>query len=225
MTSTWQILIGNLASVALTIAVWMHLHYRFYRLSKTQVKLAFGLMMGFGTIISMLMAVRLDHGGYLDLRWSLLAVSAIFGGPLAACVTMPMAMAFRVLMGGASTMNGLIAILVVTLSCVALHFLLGKRATGPRGIVVATASVVILSVGLGLLFSKSGLGPGFFRVTLPMAFLNGVATAVATSVMSYFDRFTKERDILRAALTQAPDFHYVKNLDGEFVVTNLNVAR
>lgn len=203
----------------------MHLHYKFYRLSKTQVKLAFGLMMGFGTIISMLMAVRLDHGGYLDLRWSLLAVSAIFGGPLAACVTMPMAMAFRVLMGGASTMNGLIAILVVTLSCVALHYLLGRRATGPRGIVIATVSVMLLSVGLGLLFSKSGLGPTFFRVTLPMALLNGVATAVATAVISYFDRFTKERDILRAALTQAPDFHYVKNLDSEFVVTNLNVAR
>ena len=73
----------------------MHLHYKFYRLSKNQVKLAFGLTMGFGTIVSMVMGVRVDQGAYFDLRWSVLAVSAIFGGPLAACVTMPMTMVFR----------------------------------------------------------------------------------------------------------------------------------
>ena len=63
------------------------------------------------------------------------------------------------------------------------------------------------------------------HVVFPIAGLNFVATTLAGLLIKYFHHFTIERDILRAALTQAPDFHYVKNLQSEFVVTNLNVAR
>jgi hypothetical protein len=40
------VLIGNVAAVSLLISVWMHLHYRLYRLSATQARIGFGLMMG-----------------------------------------------------------------------------------------------------------------------------------------------------------------------------------
>ncbi|WP_245372547.1 hypothetical protein [Rhizobium leguminosarum] len=42
----WQVLIGNVAAVSLVISVWMHLHYKLYRLSKVQAKLGFGSRTG-----------------------------------------------------------------------------------------------------------------------------------------------------------------------------------
>ncbi|WP_246804346.1 LytS/YhcK type 5TM receptor domain-containing protein [Rhizobium leguminosarum] len=83
----WQVLIGNVAAVSLVISVWMHLHYKLYRLSKVQAKLGFGLMMGLGAVLSMILSVEIDSGYYLDLRSTLLAVSAVYGGPLAVLVT------------------------------------------------------------------------------------------------------------------------------------------
>ncbi|CCF00606.1 hypothetical protein predicted by Glimmer/Critica (plasmid) [Sinorhizobium fredii HH103] len=83
----WQILIGNVAAVSLLISVWMHLHYRLYRLSEVQAKVGFGLMMGLAALLSMVLSVEVDSGYYLDFRSTLLAVSAAYGGLLAILVT------------------------------------------------------------------------------------------------------------------------------------------
>jgi PAS domain-containing protein len=63
------------------------------------------------------------------------------------------------------------------------------------------------------------------QVGLPIVVLNFATTAAIGFFLAYFRRFTLERDILYAALTQAPDYHYVKDLKHRFVVANLNVAR
>ncbi|WP_245472519.1 LytS/YhcK type 5TM receptor domain-containing protein [Rhizobium jaguaris] len=91
----WQVLIGNVTAVSLLISIWMHLHYRFYRLSAVQAKFGFGLMMGLGALLSMLLSVEIDTGYYLDLRSTLLAVSAVYGGPLAILVTAALTLAYR----------------------------------------------------------------------------------------------------------------------------------
>ena len=225
MTSAWQVLVGNLASVALLISLWMHLYYRFYSLSKTQLKLGFGLMMGLGVVISMLLSVEFEGGIRFDLRSSLLAISAMFGGPLAIALTAPMAAAFRMIMGGAGAINGVIGIVIVSAVCLAAHFALGKKASEPKGV---AATVFILPVTSGVLvfvFSKPDTPLVMYQMSLITASLNVMAAAIAGLVMSYVHRSALERDLLRAALTQAPDFHFVKNPTSQFVITNLNVAR
>jgi len=225
MTSAWQVLVGNLASVALLISLWMHLYYRFYRFSRTQLKLGFGLMMGLGVVISMLLSVELEKGIYFDLRNSLLAVSAMFGGPLAIAITAPMAVVFRLMMGGAGAMIGVVSITVVSVMCLIAHFALGKHASGFRGIVAAVILLPVVSIALIFVYSKPDTAPAVYQMSLIIASLNMMAAAVAGSLMAHVHKSTLERDLLRAALTQAPDFHYVKNLDSQFVITNLNVAR
>lgn len=225
MTSAWQVLVGNLASVALLISLWMHLYSRFYRLSRTQLKLGFGAMMGLGVVISMLLSVELEQGIHFDLRNSLLAISAMFGGPLAIAITAPMAVAFRLVMGGAGAVIGVIGIAVVSVVCLIAHFAMGKYASGPRGGTAAVLVLPVTSIALIFAFSKPDTPTVMYQMSLITAFLNMMAAAIAGSVMAYFHRSMLERDILRAALTQAPDFHYVKNLDSQFVITNLNVAR
>ena len=225
MTSVWQVLIGNLASVALLIAIWMHLHYKFYRLSKSLLKFGFGATMGLGIVLSMILSVEFEKGIYFDLRTSLLAISAIFGGPLAIAVTAPMALAFRAMMGGVGATNGLIGIVVISAVSLIVHLTLGKRAVGTRGIVAS--ALVVPATTLVLLISLANPSPSnaLYQMAFLMAFLNMFAAIIAGGVVIYFHRFTLERDILYAALTQAPDFHYVKNLDSEFVIANLNVAK
>lgn len=225
MTSIWQVLIGNLASMALLISLWMHLHYKFYRLSKRLLKFGFGAMMGLGVIVSMLLSVEFENGVYFDLRSSLLAISAIFGGPLAIAVTAPMAFAFRAMMGGVGVTNGLIGIVVVSGVCLIVHLVLGTRAVGIRGIAATALSVPTTSLALMIVLAKPHASDAFYQMGLVMVFLNLIAAVFAGTVITYFQGFTLERDILFAALTQAPDFHYVKNLESEFVITNLNVAK
>jgi diguanylate cyclase (GGDEF)-like protein/PAS domain S-box-containing protein len=224
MTSAWQVLVGNLASVALLISLWMHLYYRFYRFSLTQLKLGFGAMMGLGVVISMLLSVELEKGIYFDLRNSLLAISAMFGGPLAIAITAPMAVLFRLAMGGAGAMIGIISIATVSALCLIAHVALGKHASGFRGIVAAVLLLPVSSFALIFIFTNPDTAPAVYQMSLITASLNMMAAAIAGSVMAHVHKSTLERDILRAALTQAPDFHYVKNLDSQFVITNLNVA-
>ncbi|MBB6303700.1 diguanylate cyclase [Rhizobium leucaenae] len=217
----WQVLIGNVAAVSLLISVWMHLHYRLYRLSEVQAKIAFGLMMGLGAIVSMVLSIEIDSGYYADLRSTLLAVSAVYGGPLAILVTGTLTAIYRISMGGAGLQPGLISIVVVSLLGTSVHFLLRRQPLNLKRIVATAATVASVSLAISLVY-----GAGGSPITTAGFIVTGfAATLVAASVITYFHAFTVERDILRAALTQAPDFYYVKDHKSRFLVANLNVAR
>ncbi|WFU05825.1 diguanylate cyclase (plasmid) [Rhizobium sp. CB3171] len=221
MIVAWQVLIGNVAAVSLLISVWMHLHYRLYRLSEVQAKIAFGLMMGLGAIVSMALSVEIDSGYYVDLRSTLLAVSAVYGGPLAILVTGMLTAAYRISMGGAGLQPGLISIAVVSLLGTSMHFLFRRQPMNFKRIAASAFTVASVSVAMSLAYR----GNGSPITALGFIVMGFVATLVAASVITYFHAFTVERDILRAALTQAPDLYYVKDRKSRFLVANLNVAR
>ncbi|TCU28838.1 5TMR-LYT protein [Rhizobium azibense] len=97
MSTTWQILTGNLAVVALVMSLWAHFYYRLRNLSALQSRVAFGLTMGLGAIASMLLSIPVNSGAFIDLRSSLIAISGLFGGPVAAIATMAKRAPFRYL--------------------------------------------------------------------------------------------------------------------------------
>ena len=225
MISIVQTLIGNLAVVALLVSVWMHFHYVFYRLSKEQASYCFGAMMGLGAILSMAMAVEIDKGYFFDLRSCLLAVSAIYGGPLAIVVTALMTLCARASLGGAGVYSGMISIGVISIAALFVHFLLGKRVFSRVSVLTSAALVMGFSIIFMQVFPRPKAAFGFVELGMILTLFKGLTTFATSAFIVYFHHFTTERDILRAALTQAPDFHYVKNLKSQFVVTNLNVAR
>ena len=220
----WHILVGNLASVVTIITLWMHFQYKFYRMSKTRWKLGFGATLGGSIIVSMLLAVQLVPGIYFDLRTSLLLISGIFGGIPALAVTLPLALAFRAYLGGVGAHEGMLGIAFAGSIGLALHLVFWKRAIDLVQISAAVISAGAVSIVLMLLLPMQVAAEALERIGLPLVVLNMCTTVIIGSLVVYFRKFTLERDILRAALTQAPDFHYVKNLKGEFVVTNRNVA-
>ncbi|WEA26528.1 diguanylate cyclase [Rhizobium binxianense] len=219
----WQVLIGNVAAVSLVISVWMHLHYKLYRLSKVQAELGFGLMMGLGAVLSMLLSVEVDSGYFLDLRSTLLAVSAVYGGPLAVLMTAALTSVQRISMGGAGVEPALISILLVSVFGLAVHFRFGRGSADVKK--ALACAVMVAAVTLTLSIFHRGGWSHITTVSLAVIGVKFAATLAAASVITYFHAFTLERDILKAALTQAPDFHYVKDRNSRFVVTNLNVAR
>ena len=221
----WQTLLGNLSSVGLFISVWMHFSYRHYRLSKTQLQFGFGVTIGVCILSSMVQSVALVEGVFFDLRVSLLVLSGIFGGPLSLGVTTALAIVARVSIGGAGTIPGVYGILIVSGIVLALRMGTGRRFKRFPGLLALACISAVLSLIFLVFLPQQLLEKAVTTVVGPIALVNFIATIASGLVMIYFSKFTLERDILRAALTQAPDFHYVKDRDCKFVVTNLNVAR
>jgi diguanylate cyclase (GGDEF)-like protein/PAS domain S-box-containing protein len=220
LTSPWQMLAGNLAVVALFVLAWAHARFWLRGMSGTARALLFGLVMGLGAVSTMLMAAEVMPGRFLDLRLSLVAVSAFFGGPLAAAVTLVMAFACRALMGGFGTLAAMATVAVVALVGLGLRLLVHRGTTNAwhaLGLGVATAAISATSATIQQ--------AGTLQNLIPLAVLNATAIVLASVIFIHARRFAAERDLLAAALTQSPDYSYIKDRHGRFAAVNDRVAR
>ncbi|MBB4229882.1 diguanylate cyclase [Rhizobium mongolense] len=224
MSTTWQILTGNLAVVALVMSLWAHFYYRFRDLSALQSRVAFGLTMGLGAVASMLLSIPVNSGAFIDLRSSLIAISGLFGGPVAAIATMAVAGAFRIFAGGAGTINGVAGILLIGAVGLAAHIVVQNRKIGIIDVVLLAAAVCVTLVGSTLVLLSDADGQTLTSIIAPALFLNSCAIIISGLVLLQFERIALERDLLTAALTQTSDYHYVKNSQSQFVIVNRNVA-
>jgi diguanylate cyclase (GGDEF)-like protein/PAS domain S-box-containing protein len=226
MDDVWKVLAGNLAAVALIVSIWTHLSYRFYQLPPKLRCAGLGVTMGLAAIASMLLSVRFGVGVIFDLRLAIIESAAVFGGPGAALITAIMAAGFRFYLGGAGMAPGLTAIVIVSVLGSALWFFGGRKPLSHAPSILAAAVLAgCLSIAVLALLPQADFQRAVDKVGLPIVVLNFATTAAIGFFLAYFRRFTLERDILYAALTQAPDYHYVKDLNHRFVVANLNVAR
>jgi diguanylate cyclase (GGDEF)-like protein/PAS domain S-box-containing protein len=224
MNTTWQILLGNLAITALAISLWSHAYYQLRVLSEARRKQAFGIAMGFGAICSMVLAVPLNQGVFVDLRYSLVAISALFGGPFSALLTMVIAAAYRLFEGGSGAPDGVLSILFVGMVGLVGFAVVRKRSVRLRDAAILGIAVSITLVLTMWLLPSQADARAMELVGLPITLLNFLSITIAAFVLIQFERMAHDRDILSAALTQTPDFHYVKNRDGQFVIVNKNVA-
>lgn len=193
-------------------------------LSERRRDQAFGIAMGLGAICSMMLAVPLDQGVLVDLRYTLVAVSALFGGPFSVLLTIVIASAFRLSEGGAGALDGVISICVVGMVGLCGYLVVRKRKVrladaAVLGIAVSTTLLVVMSV-----LTSQANARAVELVGFPITVLNFLSIMIAAFVLIQFERTVHDRDILLAALTQTPDFHYVKNREGKLVIVNKNVA-
>lgn len=226
MDDVWKVLAGNLAAVALIVSIWTRLSYRFYQLPPKLRCAGLGVIMGLAAIASILLSVRFDVGVIFDLRLAIIESAAVFGGPGAALITAIMAAGFRFYLGGAGVAPGLTAIAIVFVLGSALWFFAGRKPLSNAPSILSAAMLAgCLSIAVLALLPAADFQRAVDQVGIPIVVLNFATTAAIGFFLAYFRRFTLERDILYAALTQAPDYHYVKDLHHRFVVANLNVAR
>ncbi|MBY3033605.1 diguanylate cyclase [Rhizobium leguminosarum] len=221
----WTQFGGNLSFVCLAISLWAHFSIQFQRRSVTQEKIAFGIIAGGASIGSILLAVEVNPGIYIDIRFSPLALAGMFGGPIAAAFAASLAIVFRFWVGGAAMIDGLIAIAVATGIGLAANVWIRKRS--PELIDVALLS---LALG-GALIVLMAVLPTLVHarvlaiIGLPMTVLNCLATVLCGFVLLKTQQWELERSILVTAFSQSPDYLYVKDRNSRFITVNENMIR
>jgi diguanylate cyclase (GGDEF)-like protein/PAS domain S-box-containing protein len=225
MTGIWEQFAGNLAFVSLAISIWAHLSIWFQRQIVGFEKIMFGIMAGVASIGSMLLAVQFSHGTFVDLRFAPLALSGMFGGPIAAVITASLAVAFRISIGGAGMTDGVLVTIAAAGMGIVANFLIRKKAA-------VFSHIALLAAAIGcLLIASMGLLPALSKVQalsavgLPMTATNCVATIVGGLILLKTRRLELERRILETAFSQSPDYLYVKDRDSRFITVNENMIR
>jgi len=130
---------------------------------------------------------------------------------------------------------GVALVLVGTLSAIFLQSSMPLLFLAFPAIVIATFSLgfvgaslaVLLTSAVALWATVNGMGPislmqsGFRFQIITLQIFTAITGLTAISLAALMS----ERDLLSAALAQAPDFQFIKNLRSEFVSVNVAVAR
>ena len=222
MNSTWQGLVGNLAIVGLTISIWAHLSHSVRNTWPEFERVAFGLTVGMGAIASMILGIEIVPGVHMDLRGSLLLVAGLFGGPISASIAVATAAIYRIGIGGAGVELGVFAIVVAALIGTIAHALLRHRAPTLKHVVVCAAVAAAIGATVFGMGARAGSVEPMRTVGLQVVVVNFLATLVCGLLLIRLRQAEMERTILRAAFSQAPEFFYVKDRDGRFVIANEN---
>lgn len=225
MISQWQILAGNFAVVALFVLGWAHARYWLRSMPRPYRIMLFGLTMGIGSTATMSMAIVFEPGLYLDLRSSLLVVTAFFGGVPATLISALIALSYRLMVGGTGVYAGTFAIIAASLLGLVMNI-------GSHQQKVTIGHLLLLGLAASLATTASlvtlppeTLTPELIATALPVIIVNFAATALAALVHLQARRLSAERDLHAAALAQAPDHLHVKDRHGRFAGVNIALAR
>jgi diguanylate cyclase (GGDEF)-like protein/PAS domain S-box-containing protein len=217
-------LAGNLAMVSLVVLGWAHARYWLRSLPRPVRIVMFAATMGLGAVASMSMSVELQPGLYFDLRSSLLAVAGFFGGLPAAALSAAIASVYRLGMGGEGAWAGVIGICLACATGLVLSIFMQRPHRPWHMVVLGLATPLVTKLGLFVLPAAS-VGQLVNGILLPTTIITVIATILAGLVYLKARQFSEERDLLAAALANAPDLAYVKDQKGRFAASNTAVAR
>lgn len=225
MAEHWQYLVGNLAVVSLFISAWVHGQFVFAGRPKLLRNAAFGVAMGLGAVASMAMSIQIQPGVLFDMRSSLIAIAAFFGGPVAGLIAVSFALMTRWIIGGAGVLPGSISIVAVATVGLAVSVLTRGRVPALMSAVILAISTAIIGPAIVYLLWYLGVGLAPQSQNTVLATMGATATMVCALFIMRHRVMERERDLLRKAFAQSPDFRYVKTPDSRIVSVNERVAR
>jgi diguanylate cyclase (GGDEF)-like protein/PAS domain S-box-containing protein len=228
MDAAVQGLIANLAMVGVFASIWTFLGELVEKLPDWGQRVGLGLVMGLGAVAMMSVPVVVHPGLFLDLRVSLLAQAALFGGPLGAAVAVLLAGAYRIFLGGQGVLPGLILIALGALMG------LGVRSLARSG-TVERPHVVLLAFGalavslITLVLIPSGMidsAVPHLMVSVPaIAFLATLLAGLGIHADEQRRRTERQNQTFRQVIETLPEAVNVKDLEGRFVIANAATAR
>jgi diguanylate cyclase (GGDEF)-like protein/PAS domain S-box-containing protein len=223
----WNELLANLAIVALATSIWTAGHGWLGGVSPTRQRLTFGLLMGTATLVVMLVQFQFTPGVYLDLRYTLLAVTAYFGGPIAVVVPMVVAIAKRLHAGGTGIQVAIPHIALAVSAGLFGFYRLRSRCTLSALLYLSLAVVFSGTVGFFVMVPPSSWPSMVRNVVGPFASVLFVSTFFASFAISQElkrQRLAQENLIYRAVFEALPDCLNAKDLEGRFIAANSATA-
>ncbi|AFL53799.1 LytS/YehU family sensor histidine kinase [Sinorhizobium fredii] len=150
-------------------------------------------MAGVASISSILLAVEFSPGIHMDLRFAPLALAGMFGGPIAAALSAPLASIFRVGLGGIAATDRVVAIVAVTGMGLSVNLIMKKRSPGLLHVIVlGTAVGSLLTVLMAVLPTLSKVH-AWTALGLPMAGMNWAAIIVCGFIVLTTQHLELER--------------------------------
>lgn len=225
MAAVWQDLVGNIAVVILFIFGWAEGQKWLEGSKRFWHQLAFALWFGVGGVLTILLAVQVSPGVFIDLRVTMITLATFFGGPLAGLLAAAMTGVARYVMGGAGMTAGLISIAVALLGGIAAEWSRRRAARPSEHSLLLLAFASTLAPFAVLAIIPGDIWPEALMASIiPLSLINGLTSLAASYAIVRVGRYRDEQHLLRAALAQAPNYLYVKDVNSRFVAVNDGVA-
>ncbi|MGV2124630.1 diguanylate cyclase [Agrobacterium vitis] len=224
----WSELLANLAIVAITTSTWTFVRPHLAGQGARAFSLAFGCLMAVGLLATMALPFRFTEGVFLDTRYTFLAISGFFGGPIAAFPPLIVGIIRRLMIGGMGITVGIPQIIAAAcIGVVASRLLRGKIPTFPQ--IAALALFVAVSGVAGFFVVRPfEVWGNLIVVTVGpfMVVLFGATLLSAVAIAQEMKRTRLESDLAAAqirladALATMADGLALFDRDGVLVFTN-----
>ncbi|HTO31006.1 MAG TPA: diguanylate cyclase [Pararhizobium sp.] len=223
MSSAWYELLANLAILSMLVLIWSNARLPHIDCPQIIRQFAFGLLLGLGAIIVMMRPFEIGKGVFIDSRATLVAVSGLFGGPVALIVTAFCATAFRVYLGGAGVVAGLTGIGIAAVVGVLGHALKKNERPSTFGIIIFSACVAAGGPLSFLVMPQASLSTLLSSTIAPIAIIAFAATLlVSLAVANEIRRrdAVMRNHVYKTVIDSLPDCLNVKDMEGRFIVAN-----
>lgn len=220
-------LIANLAMVGVFASLWTFLGDAVESLPGWARRAGLGLVMGLGAVAMMSVPVVVQPGLFLDLRVSLIAQAALFGGPIGAAVAVLVAGAYRVFLGGTGILPGLVLIGLGAIMGLGVYWLARGRARRLDVVLLAFGALLVSLLTLQLIPSamiESAL-PNLVVSVPAIAFLATLLAGLAIYSDEQRRRTESLNQTFRQVIETLPEALNVKDAEGRFIIANAATAR
>ncbi len=140
-------LFSNLAIFIVLVAVYGFLLGPLKQVSSRQRQAVLGLVFGLTAIGCMHARIPVAEGVIVDQRNAVVAISAIFGGPLSAGITALLAGAYRAYLGGAGALSGVVGVTLAAIAGMIIRTWIGRLDSWLKAFGAAVVCTLIIMPG------------------------------------------------------------------------------
>ena len=221
-------LIQNVSLFALVAAGYAALR-RGSGLSSARLGPAIGILFGCGAILAMTFRIEVLPGVYVDGRSIMASLSAAFGGPVAGAVTLLMILAYRLWLGGAGTVSGLIAALLASAIGLAFHWDWLRRSVKADSGRLLTMGVLVVATGSAVfaLLNPAATSGSILATALPLLLVIPLGTVVLGLALQSEDdrralevRLAEQASLLETVFRSLGEGVVVADAKGKVVLAN-----
>ncbi len=221
-------MLANLAIVAISTSLWTFGNRHVIRVMPRYQMAAFGTVMAVGTLCAMSLPFQFTPGVLLDLRYTFLAITGLYGGPLAAIGPFVAAIVWRVMDGGMGLWVGIPLIVMATASGLIAHrYIVGI----PDGRAICIVALAVVFSGTAGFFVKIPVEQWVVVVPTVIApfalllFVSALVSGLAISQEMKRQEATNLNRIYKAIIEALPDCLNAKDADGRFIAANPATAK